>query len=672
MMLKPWLAISILFSFLISNVTGAFVGINIGTDVSNLPPASDVVALLKVNQITHVRLFNADAHMLNALANSSIEVIIGVTNDEVLGIGESPSAAAAWVNKNVAAYMPSTNITAIAVGSEVLTAIPNAAPVLVPAMNYLHKALVASQLNHQVKVSTPQSMDVIARAFPPSTATFNSSWNSTIFQILQFLRNTNSYFMLNAYPYYEYVHSDGIFPIEYALFQPLSAVKQIVDPNTLFHYVSMFDALVDAAYNSIAALNFSDIPIVVTETGWPWDGGANEPDASKENAETFNNNLIRRVSNDTGPPSQPKNPINTFIYEMFNEDKRPGPISERSWGIFSTNGSEIYSLSLGSSAGISDNSTAVFCIAKKGADENKLQDGINWACGQGHANCSAIQSGQPCYFPDTLQNHASYAYNDYYQRMRSLGGTCDFDGTATTTTQDPSSKTCKFTGSSTPGGLFPPAAFGPISPTSQGPTIRATVIVYTLAVFSALLMLDVNVHFSSMYGGAPSGGIGIGSSSGGRTWPSTTSVSSSGKRIQKEMTELSIEAPPDCAAGPKGDNLYHWVATLFGPPGTPYEGGIYFLDITFPSDYPFKPPKVVFKTRIYHCNVEPSGNVSLDILTDNWSPALTISKVLLALRSMFTTPETYKPVVPGIAHLYFEDKAKHDEIATEWTLRFAR
>lgn len=71
-----------------------------------------------------------------------------------------------------------------------------------------------------------------------------------------------------------------------------------------------------------------------------------------------------------------------------------------------------------------------------------------------------------------------------------------------------------------------------------------------------------------MYGGAPSGGIGIGgSSSGGRTWPSTTSVSSSGKRIQKEMTELSIEAPPDCAAGPKGDNLYHWVATLFGPPG---------------------------------------------------------------------------------------------------------
>ncbi|XP_060196769.1 glucan endo-1,3-beta-glucosidase 4 [Lycium barbarum] len=488
MTLKPWLAIAILFSFCISNVIGAFVGVNIGTDVTNLPPAPDVVALLKARQITHVRLFNADAHMLKALANASIEVIIGVTNEEVLRIGESPSAAANWVNQNVAAYMPGTNITAIAVGSEVLTAIPNAAPVLVPAMNYLHKALVASRLNNQVKVSTPQSMDVIAKAFPPSTATFNSSWNSTIFQILQFLKNTNSYYMLNAYPYYEYVHSAGIFPIEYALFQPLSAVKQIVDPNTLFHYESMFDALVDATYNSMEAFNFSDIPIVVTETGWPWDGGSKEPDATKENAETFNNNLIRRVSNDTGPPSQPKNPINTFIYEMFNEDKRPGPISEKSWGIFSTNGTEVYSISLGSSGGISDNSSAVFCVAKSGADENKLQDGINWACGQGRANCSAIQSGKPCYFPDTLQNHASYAYNDYYQRMRSAGGTCDFDGTATTTTKDPSSKTCKFTGSSHPGGVFPPAAFGPIGAISQSSTIRAPVIMSTVAVFFALLM----------------------------------------------------------------------------------------------------------------------------------------------------------------------------------------
>lgn len=376
--------------------------------------------------------------MLNALSNTSIEVMVGVTNEEVLGIGQSPSRAASWINKNVAAYLPSTNITSISVGSEVLSSIPNAAPILVPAMNYLHKALVASNLNFQVKVSTPQSMDIIPRAFPPSTATFNSTWNTTIYQTLQFLKNTNSFYMLNAYPYYGYTKGNGIFPIDYALFKPLPSVKQIVDPNTLFHYDSMFDAMVDAAYFSIEALNFSGIPIVVTESGWPWLGGTNEPDATVDNAETYNTNLIRRVLNNSGSPNQPNIPISTYIYELFNEDKRPGPISERSWGVLFTNGSSVYPLSLSNSDRITGNSSLLFCVAKSGADPSKLEDGLNWACGQGHANCSAIQAGQSCYYPDTVESHASYAYNDYYQRMRGAGGTCDFDGTATTSSVDPS------------------------------------------------------------------------------------------------------------------------------------------------------------------------------------------------------------------------------------------
>ncbi|KAF4363337.1 hypothetical protein G4B88_002084 [Cannabis sativa] len=155
-----WIEIDHLFSRL-----GAFVGVNIGTDVSNLPSDTDIVAILKAHQFTHVRLYNADAQLLKALSGSGIEVMVGVTNEEVLGIGESAATAAAWVNKNVAAYMPSTNITAIGVGSEVLTVVPNAASVLVSAMNYLHKALVAANLNFQVKVSTPHSMDIIPKAF---------------------------------------------------------------------------------------------------------------------------------------------------------------------------------------------------------------------------------------------------------------------------------------------------------------------------------------------------------------------------------------------------------------------------------------------------------------------------------------------------------------------------
>ena len=87
----------------------------------------------------------------------------------------------------------------------------------------------------------------------------------------------------------------------------------------------------------------------------------------------------------------------------------------------------------------------------------------------------------------------------------------------------------------------------------------------------------------------------------------------------------------DFLLGPVGDDLFHWQATIMGPEESPYTGGVFFLDIHFPADYPFKPPKVSFTTRIYHCNINSNGGICLDILKDQWSPALTISKVLLSV-----------------------------------------
>uniref|UniRef100_A0A8C4QIF8 E2 ubiquitin-conjugating enzyme n=1 Tax=Eptatretus burgeri TaxID=7764 RepID=A0A8C4QIF8_EPTBU len=107
-------------------------------------------------------------------------------------------------------------------------------------------------------------------------------------------------------------------------------------------------------------------------------------------------------------------------------------------------------------------------------------------------------------------------------------------------------------------------------------------------------------------------------------------------KIQKELAEITLDPPPNCSAGPKGDNMYEWRSTILGPPGSVYEGGVFFLDITFTPEYPFKPPKVTFRTRIYHCNINSQGVICLDILKDNWSPALTISKVLLSICSLLT------------------------------------
>uniref|UniRef100_A0A671WFG5 E2 ubiquitin-conjugating enzyme n=1 Tax=Sparus aurata TaxID=8175 RepID=A0A671WFG5_SPAAU len=126
-----------------------------------------------------------------------------------------------------------------------------------------------------------------------------------------------------------------------------------------------------------------------------------------------------------------------------------------------------------------------------------------------------------------------------------------------------------------------------------------------------------------------------------------------------------------CFAGPKGDNIYEWRSTILGPPGSVYEGGVFFLDIAFTPDYPFKPPKVTFRTRIYHCNINSQGVICLDILKDNWSPALTISKVLLSICSLLTDCNPADPLVGSIATQYLTNRTEHDRIAKQWTKRYA-
>ena len=124
------------------------------------------------------------------------------------------------------------------------------------------------------------------------------------------------------------------------------------------------------------------------------------------------------------------------------------------------------------------------------------------------------------------------------------------------------------------------------------------------------------------------------------------------KRIQKELTDLAKDPPSNCSAGPHSDDIMKWRATITGPEGTPYHGGIFFLDIEFPIDYPFKPPHVKFITPILHPNINSSGGICIDILKDKWSPALTVSKLLLSLSSLMHEPNPDDPLVPDLANLY--------------------
>ena len=144
------------------------------------------------------------------------------------------------------------------------------------------------------------------------------------------------------------------------------------------------------------------------------------------------------------------------------------------------------------------------------------------------------------------------------------------------------------------------------------------------------------------------------------------------KRITKELNDIQKDPPTNCSAGPVYQNdMFNWSATIMGPSDSSYQGGVFFLTIKFPSDYPFKPPKVSFTTRIYHPNINANGAICLDILKDQWSPALTISKVLLSISSLLTDPNPDDPFVPDIAQLYKSDRKTYEKNAKEWTKKYA-
>eukprot|EP00249_Psilotum_nudum_P025552 c30163_g1_i1 orf=307-1884(+) len=494
------------------------IGVNYGRVADDLPSPADAVDLIRSLKIGQVKLFDANPQVLSALANSGLRVVVGVTNQEISALSSYPLAAEEWVQNNVVAHFPSTQIRFIDVGNEILSDYDhkNTWYELVPAMKNLHKSLARHNLSRTIKVTTSVAMDVLNISYPPSAGSFRTDVALSVLKpMLHFLSHSHSSFFLNVYPYFAWADSPEHVPLDYALF----GTQKVIVTDGEFKYTDMLSAQIDATIAAMEKLGYPHVKLTISETGWPSKGDANQLGANLFNAATYNRRLVRRLLAELpiGTPKRPGTFIPAHIFSLFNENQKPGPTTERNWGLLYQNGSSKYSIDLtgkpadeenleyaapaslhsfpalpqlpystsptnaslpvlptpltgsGNSSSSPYSSTTPsthpisspsvesqiipsfpaelptkWCVGNASVGISRLQEALDYACGLGGADCRAIQRGEVCFMPNSVQAHASYAFNSYWQKMKREGGTCSFGGAAMLTQLDPSYENCTF------------------------------------------------------------------------------------------------------------------------------------------------------------------------------------------------------------------------------------
>lgn len=357
----------LLFSFALHGVsvvrafTGTY-GVNYGRIADNLPPPGSVVTLLKAAKIKNIRIYDADHEVLRAFKGSGIEIIIGLGNEFLKDISVSQDRAMNWVKENVEPFVPGTRIRGIAVGNEILGNTDQELwEVLLPAVKNVYSALDRLRLADTVQVSSPHSTGVFAASYPPSAGVFKETILPYMKPLLEFFSQINSPFYVNVYPFLAYISDPQTIELNYAIFK---SNPGIYDSKTKLHYDNMFDAQIDAAYAALEKAGFEKTEVIVSETGWASRGDANEVGATVKNARTYNFNLRKRLLKKKGTPYRPKVSVKAYVFALFNENLKPGPTSERNFGLFKPDGSISYDIGF---TGLVPSSASSSVFSLKGA-----------------------------------------------------------------------------------------------------------------------------------------------------------------------------------------------------------------------------------------------------------------------------------------------------------------
>ncbi|KAI5054692.1 hypothetical protein GOP47_0029837 [Adiantum capillus-veneris] len=171
---------------------GPSFGINYGKVANDLPAPADVITIIHSISITKSKLYDADPLVLRTFGNTGISFIVGTANDDLQYLA-NPALAMAWVEENIASYLPATHIIGIVVGNEIFSgADTNLMRQVLPAMQNVYAALESLNLHRQIMVSTAHSFSTLGTSYPPSTGSFSESIaNLYMKPVLDFLSRTD-------------------------------------------------------------------------------------------------------------------------------------------------------------------------------------------------------------------------------------------------------------------------------------------------------------------------------------------------------------------------------------------------------------------------------------------------------------------------------------------------
>ncbi|XP_009631942.1 ubiquitin-conjugating enzyme E2 2-like isoform X1 [Nicotiana tabacum] len=144
------------------------------------------------------------------------------------------------------------------------------------------------------------------------------------------------------------------------------------------------------------------------------------------------------------------------------------------------------------------------------------------------------------------------------------------------------------------------------------------------------------------------------------------------KRLMTDFKRLVHDPPLGINGAPYGNNIMLWNAVIFGPDDTPWDGGTFKLTLQFTEDYPNRPPKVYFMSRMFHPNIYADGSISLDILQNEWRPIYDVAAILISIQSLLCDPNTNSAANAEAAQLFSENKCEynrrvHEIVEQSWT-----